>query len=172
MTKSLSESQRYISYMKSYMNLFVLLPLAGMTLASLVYHIQPPLVETSQLFEMQYDSGNIPARVQLADEAVTLLRSSQVHHLLRLSEGNKISLYKSGPLLINIVTNGKEKNMVEKDNELIAGYLETKFPVNQIGGLITYTKKVSPYYYLGAGLFAGALITLLFSLIREYFRNF
>lgn len=165
------ESQIFIKYFKDHAFL-LLLPVLGSVLASIFYLSSlPPTYQIIRLYKVENPGEELAKNVILTDEAVSEIRSKQVQSKLLLTEGNKVTIFKDGPLLISVSVKG-DSRASKDDLDKIEGYLKENFSAQSIGNLQEVVKSrlnVFLVLFFGAlGFFSGLII----SLIKIYFKNF
>jgi hypothetical protein len=126
--------------------------------------------QASRLFEFNYNQTNIPSKINETDQAVTLLRSNNLAAQLNIN--SQISIYKPGPLSLVIQTESPHYSSAQNSLNKLADYLVTNFDVKEVG--VETTKLIYPnylLYYLSA-FSLGVLLSLIISLVREYFAKY
>lgn len=165
------ESRLYLNFFKKNLLIFVLFGLTGLGAGFTYQTKQPPGVEFTSLWQMEYDQTNVADRIALTDQAVTLVRSAHLRGEIA-SPGAKVTVYKPGPLAIELKAIGQTEVIARESNYQLAGYLKDHFPIKKIGQeVVTYQQ---PPLILGVilGLAVGLGVGLLVSLIKAYFEKF
>lgn len=133
---------------------------------------QPATRHQSVLLEMGYEPDEINKAVTLTDEAVSLLRTRHVHKELSLLGIDKVAVFKSGPMVLNIDVSGADSDALNKQLNRLSEFAKSKFPLKQVGAQISYDEKTSEIYFLAAGLSIGFFTGILISLLKIYFKTY
>jgi len=166
------ESATYLGFFKEN-TLLILIPAFTVSLSAYFYQLQqPPIFHKSILMEMEYNQEDVLKKITLADEAVTLLRTSQVQQELGISKDLKVTTVKNGPLAINLDVSGRDEAKINTDLDKLAIYSKERFPLKNVGVSVESIKKTSEFIYATGGLMAGLLIGIFFSLIKTYFKKY
>ncbi len=121
---------------------------------------------------MEYGQTDVPQKISLTDQAVSVIRSENVNSKLGVSEKTSLTAYKPGPLLISLSISSSDQTSVQSVLNNASDYLVLNFPVTVIGQDTTSTIRPKLFLGLGIGIALGFLIGTLTALIREYFVNF
>lgn len=166
----MKESSLYLNFFKRNLLWFILFPVIGLSAAYILLGNVPILYQYSSLYELVYDQSNVQVKISEADEAVTLLRSTNLHSELRVPSA--VTIFKPGPLSINLETSSVDQNLAEKDLQTLSQYLQSHYQVKKIGDNSLSQAYPPLLKYLLLGLAGGFVLAFIFSLAREYFRNF
>ncbi|MBI4040161.1 hypothetical protein HY389_02295 [Candidatus Daviesbacteria bacterium] len=166
------ESRLYLSFLKD--NLWLIfIPSVVVGLGAYAYQLkQPPKFHTSQLLQMDYNDKNIQDRIVLTDEAVTQIRSANLQGQLKVGTGERVNLFKPGPLSINleVISGSKDRNLA--DISQINQFASAKFPLKTVGETVTIITKTPEVIFGLVGTTLGFALGILISLIRTYWRKF
>lgn len=165
------ESKLYLGFFKR--NLLVLLipALLGIFLGVVYWRSIAETFSLTRQYQMNYWQENAGNIALLADEMVTEIRSSNIRLMLGVNPQVGLSVFKSGPLLLNLEIKSNQKDLLDDANK-IDNYVLTKFPVIRLGNDVLVTKKPEVLLFALIGFSIGSLIGMLTSLIREYFRSY
>lgn len=164
------ESKVYLDFFGKF-KITIFVPAVTLAAALYFYQLyQPTTKHQSLLLEMGYEPDEINQAVTLTDEAVSLLRTRNVHDELSLSGIDKIVVFKSGPLVLNIDASGADSGILHKQLNKLGDFAKDKFPLKQVGKQVSFNEKTSEVYFLAAGLSIGFFIGILVSLIRTYLK--
>lgn len=166
------ESRLFLNFFKNNFWL-ILTPTLILGLAGFYYQFsQPRQYQAGELLEMDYSDQNIPERIALTDQAVSLSRSEAIKLSKGISPFTKVEVFKSGPLAIQILVTGADPQRIDADLKKLDSFLDQKFPLKKIG--VSTFNSARANFTLGAltGLGGGFLLGTLTSLIKEYFKSY
>lgn len=166
------ESKIYLDFFYRFK---ITISVATVFLAAAAYfyqYYQPATTHQSLLLEMSYEPDKINQAVTLTDEAVSLLRTRNIHEELNLLGIDKVSVFKIGPVVLNIDVSGARSDRLDKQLNKLSDYAKGKFPLKQIGKQISYDEKTSEVYFLASGAGIGFFIGVFIALIKTYFKNY
>lgn len=168
----LKESKVYLEYLRH----FKWLLLAGAVLGAIVglsfANSQTPVYHQSMSLEVEYKLEDLTARVTLADQLVSLLRTAQIQKELEIDETSKVVIHKNGPLLINVKVQSANPQHLSKDLDQIGNYARNQFPVNEVGQRVEGSDRSSLILGAGFGLILGATLSLTLTLVKLYLRYY
>lgn len=167
----MKESKLFLNFFKENILLLVL-PAMFFGVAGYFYQqSKPSTYKIGQLFEANYSILEVPAKVALMDEAVTLIRSSNLQAELGIKNA-KVAVFKPGPLAIKIEAESQDREVLKSNLNKAEGYLVKNFDVKRVG--IIDEQEIKPNLFLGglAGLSAGFLLGFVVALTISYFKKF
>src|SRR5438876_1166937 len=98
----MQESKIYLNFFKTNSPILLATSVLGFCVGGYLGLHQPVIYSSSDLLIMDYNDNNIQDRVTLSDQAVSVIRSTQIQSRLSLYPGSKLAIYKVAPLAINI----------------------------------------------------------------------
>lgn len=166
------ESIIYLTFFKQNLVLILFLGILGGAGGFYYQDKQPIKLENQNNLEMDYDKTNLNQRINLTDEAVSILRSQVLEQKLQLNPQDEITIFKSGPVLIEIDVTGSNSEMVSSDQTAVDFYLLSNFPSHQLGKPVIKNLPRSFFQFGIGGLVLGGFLGLLIGLIKFYFTNY
>lgn len=163
------ESQLYIQFVKNNF-LFLFLPVVFSLIISVyLYASVPTYSKVAQTYKLNYTLENIDAIMALADQAVTETRAQK---FVDAFPGASVNIYKSSPFNVSVEVTSLQREtsyaLLVKEIE----FLRQNFSVQELTGPEISIIEPNLFKYLMSGLIVGGLVGLIFSLTREYLRNY
>lgn len=167
----MKESRQYLNFLKSYFILFLITGMIGFSLSLWKAAGLKADYQAERMFEFSYTADNEPQMEKQSDEAVAVLRSSQLKEELGL-QSSVISVFKPGPVSVVIQVKNQNAETAVNGATKLGGYFLQSYPGKEVGNQIIRTVNPSYGKQLLLGLAAGLAAGLIISLILSYFKNY
>lgn len=166
------ESRLYLKFF--WQNWWIIFGSTIITCLVVFYYLslQPQRFTQSQLLQIDFTTDNVLAQQAIADQVVTVGRSTHLHQLLQLHPTTSVSLYKPGPLAINLVVESNTSENAYLDLAKINQWLNDHYPLQTIGQNIASQVDQRLVFYLSLATLAGIGLGIGISLVRSYFHSY
>ncbi len=167
----IKESQLYISFVQSFFLMLISTTLIGLLVGLWLAVGLKSSYSAQRLFQFPYTEQNAVFVEKQSNEAVSVLRSSQLKEDLGIQQ-SQVIIFKPSAFLISIqVVNENAEEAVESLSKLV-GFFSQSYLVTEIGS-ITLTTIQPPFLrFLTLGSLVGFLLGLFLSLVISYFRKY
>ncbi len=166
------ESRVFINFFKNNLKTIFIIGAVLSLLAAFLAESVPDRWKVVSLYQFEYTDENINQRVIVTDQAVTLLRSSQLQEELKIPQNVKATIYKSGPLAISMTTESSTKEAAQFAISSYNRYIEANFPVRVVGSGNLELVSRNTLIAAAIGFIVGALLGVFVSLVKLYLKNF
>lgn len=165
----MKESDLFLGFAKRHLLALILPIILGCLISVYFYSSEPARTKITQSFKTEYSLEDVTESIALTDQAVAELRLQQFDLGF---ENSKAVIYKPAPLAVTIEILSEDRNvgyaLLLKETE----YLRKNFSAGALREPQLSLVEPNLLKYLLTGALIGFLAGLIFSLSREYLKNY